>query len=42
MKVFCSYLKDALLEKFSLNVDAFVSEKRSMGILRLKYEFQTF
>ena len=29
MNVFCSYLKDALLEKFSLDVDVFVSEKKA-------------
>ena len=30
MKVFCHYLKQALYEKFSIDVDVFVSKKRGM------------
>ena len=32
MKVFCYYLKEALLKEFSLDVDVFVSKKRHVQI----------
>ena len=33
MKVFCYYLKEALLKEFSLDVDVFVSKKKTCADL---------
>ena len=40
MKVFCYYLKEALLKEFSLDVDVFVSKKDMCRFL-LKFQYQS-
>lgn len=40
MKVFCCYLKDALLENFSFDVDTFVPKKKR-HVPHLKFPYQS-
>ena len=45
MKVFCYYLKEALLKEFSVDVDVFVSKKRRHVHIAFKIpipEYQSF
>ena len=41
MKVFCYYLKEALLKEFSLDADVFVLQKKEMYTLLLKFQYQS-
>ena len=41
MKVFCYYLKEALLKEFSVDVDVFVSKKKDMCRFLLKFQYQS-
>ena len=41
MKVFCYYLKEALLKEFSLDADVFVLQKKEMCTLLLKFQYQS-